>query len=89
MDIKIHYKTLPNDMKPEEFKLDLAQLLDGIGWLTGSGEDPAGSFVELELEEERNNPKYGIIALKNHLQNIGIPEDATMEMDGIVVGVYE
>ena len=89
MDIKIHFKTLPNGMKPEEFKLGLAHLLDEIGWLTGSKDDPAGSFVELELEEERNNPKYGIIALKNHLQNIGIPEDATMEMDGIVVGVYE
>ena len=85
MDIKIHFNALPAGLEPEQFKLELAQMLDGLGWLTGSGTD----FVELELEEERNNPKYGIIALKNHLQGIGMPEDSSLEMDGIVVGVYE
>ena len=85
MDIKIHFNALPADVEAEQFKLELAQMLDGLGWLTGSGTD----FVELELEEERNNPKYGIIALKKHLQSIGMPEDSSLEMDGIVVGVYE
>lgn len=85
MEMLIHYTGLPKGMDQEEFKLAVANLLEDDGWLTGSG--PA--FIELELEDEKVNPKYGILTVKNYLQQAAFAPDTTIELAGTPVGIYE
>ena len=89
MEMKIHFKTLPEGMDLDALKCGLDEVLEEDGWLTGSTYGPAGGFVELELEDESHNPKYGIIAVKNYLKQAGVARDTTMELAGLEVGVYE
>ena len=85
MEMLIHYSGLPKGMEQEEFKLAVANLLEEDGWLTGSGAD----WLEMELEDERANPKYGILAVKNYLQKRKFAPDTTIELAGTPVGIYE
>ncbi len=64
---------------------DLAELLEDDGWLTGSGAD----YLELELEDEKVNPKYGILTVKGYLQKARFAPDTTIELAGTPVGIYE
>ena len=89
MEMLIHYTGLPQGMDQEEFKLAVANLLEDDGWLTGSGEDENGHYLELELEDERMNPKYGIMAVKSYLQRARFAPDTTIELAGVPVGIYE
>ena len=56
MELIIHFTALPEKLTLDMVKSDLAELLEDDGWLTGSGAD----YLELELEDEKVNPKYGI-----------------------------
>lgn len=89
MEMKIHFYTLPPGLDLEGLKRGLDDILEDDGWLTGSGQDAEGGYVELELEDERVNPKYGILAVKNYLQAISAAPDTKLELAGHVVGVYE
>ena len=68
MELCIHFNTLPEGMSLDDVKSDLAVLLEEDGWLTGSAQSPAGGYIELELEDEKANPKYGILTVKGYLQ---------------------
>ena len=85
MELIIHFTALPEHLSLETVKSDLADLLEDDGWLTGSG--PA--FIELELEDEKVNPKYGILTVKNYLQQAAFATDTTIELAGTPVGIYE
>ena len=54
MELIIHFNTLPERLTLDMVKDDLAGLLEDDGWLTGSGPN----YLELELEDEKVNPKY-------------------------------
>ena len=64
MELIIHFTALPEKLTLDMVKSDLAELLEDDGWLTGSGAD----YLELELEDEKVNPKYGILTVKGYLQ---------------------
>ena len=85
MELCIHLTALPQGLSLEDVKLDLATLLEEDGWLTGSGPD----FIELELEDERNNPKYGILTVKGYLQKAKFAPDTTIELAGTPTGIYD
>ena len=85
MELLIHFNALPEGLTLDAVKADLALLLEDDGWLTGSGAD----YVELELEDERMNPKYGIMAVKSYLQRARFAPDTTIELAGVPVGIYE
>lgn len=85
MEMVIHYSALPQKLTAEEVKADLALLLEDDGWLTGSG----ANYIELELEDEKTNPKYGILTVKGYLQKAGFAPDTTIELSGVPVGIYE
>jgi len=85
MDLKILYTALPEGMDQAALKRALDGVLEDDGWLTGSGE----GWVELELEDERRNPKYGILAVKHYLQQAAFPPDTQIELAGVAVGIYE
>lgn len=89
MEVKIHFKELPQGMDLEALKRGLDGILEDDGWLTGSGQGPEGGCVELELEDERRNPKHGILAVKHYLQQIGMGRETAMELAGLTVGIYE
>ncbi len=89
MELRIHYTKLPQGLSLDALKLELAQVLEEDGWLTGSGSAGEGGWLELELEDERANPKYGILAVKHDLQRMGFAKDTTIELAGVPVGIYE
>ena len=84
MEMIIRYTGMPNGMDRQRLLEELADVLGEDGWLTGSGE----GYVELELEDERANPKYGILAVRSYLQNAHFPPDTAIEMAGVPAGIY-
>lgn len=89
MEMYVRFKTLPEGMTLDEVKQDLAVLLDEDGWLTGSQTGPDGGYVEIELEDEKCNPKYGILTVKGYLQKACFAKDTAIELAGVPVGIYE
>ncbi|WP_276856205.1 hypothetical protein [Intestinimonas timonensis] len=85
MEMLIHFNALPQGLTLDAVKSDLAVLLEDDGWLTGSGEH----HIELELEDEKANPKYGILTVKGYLQKAKFAPDTTIELAGVPVGIYE
>lgn len=85
MELKILYSALPQGMDSASLKAGLDDVLEEDGWLTGSGP----GWVELELEDERQNPKYGILAVKHYLQRAAFSPDTQIELAGTAVGIYE
>ena len=85
MELIIRFTTLPEKLSLDMVKSDLAELLEDDGWLTGSGAD----YIEMELEDEKVNPKYGILTVKNYLQKAQFAPDTAIELAGTPVGIYE
>lgn len=88
MEMLIRYTGLPQGMDQEEFKLAVANLLEDDGWLTGSGEDENGHYLELELEDEKVNPKHCIVAVRGYLCGAGFPRDTALELAGVATNIY-
>ena len=84
MELVIHFTKLPEGLTLDGMKLDLANLLDDDGWLTASGPD----HIEIELEDERANPKYGILTVRNYLQTAQFAPDTTIELAGVASKIY-
>lgn len=89
MEIRIDFPKLPQGKSLDAMKAELDAVLEDDGWLLGSGQEGERGFVELELEDEKMNPKYGIMAVKNYLQKAGFDGETTMELNGAVVGIFE
>ena len=89
MELIIHFKALPEGMDLEQMKRELDYVLDEDGWLTGSGRTAEGGWVELELEDERQNPKYGIMAVKDYLIKAKFPAGTDIEIAGVAVAIYK
>lgn len=89
MTIRIDFPRLPQGKSLNDMKTELDAVLEDDGWLLGSGQTGENGWVELELEDEKMNPKYGIIAVKAYLQRAEFAKETTMEIAGAVIGVYE
>lgn len=89
MTIRIDFPRLPQGKSLNDMKTELDAVLEDDGWLLGSAQTGESGWVELELEDEKMNPKYGIIAVKAYLQRAEFAKETTMEIAGAVIGVYE
>ena len=85
MDFYIHYTALPQGKSLADVVGELNEVLEDDGWLTGSGAD----YLELELEDEKVNPKFAQMAVKAYLQRAQFPRDTRVELGGMEIGVYE
>ena len=85
MDLYIHYPALPQGKELADVVEELNQVLEDGGAVCG-GE--AGR-IDLELEDERVNPKFAQIAVKAYLQRAGFPRETAVEIGGMEIGIYE
>ena len=85
MDLYIHYPALPEGKELADVVEELNQVLEDGGAVCG-GE--AGR-IDLELEDERVNPKFAPIAVKAYLQRAGFPRETAVEIGGMEIGIYE
>lgn len=89
MELRIDFPSLPAGKTLTDLRRELDEILDDDGWLLTSGQEGAAGFVELELEDEKINPKYGIMAVKNYLQQAGFDKATTIDLAGTPVGIFE
>ena len=85
MELFIHYTALPDQKSLADVVGELNEALDDGGAVCG-GES---GRIDLELEDERVNPKYAQIAVKAYLQRAGFTQDTTVEIGGMEIGIYE
>ena len=85
MELYIHYKDLPEGLTLEDVVGELNEVLDDTGVVCG-GED---NRLDLDLEDERVNPKHAQMAVKAYLQRAGFSKETAVEIGGMEIGIYE
>ncbi|MCI8422224.1 MAG: hypothetical protein HFF50_01625 [Lawsonibacter sp.] len=85
MDLYIHYTALPAGKELPDVVGELNEVLEDTGAVCG-GE--AGR-IDLDLEDERVNPKHAQMAVKVYLQRAAFPKDTKIEIGGMETGIYE
>lgn len=89
MELRIDFPKLPENKTLADMKAELDAVLQDDGWLFTSGRTGEGGFVELELEDEKQNPKYGILAVKTYLQKAGFDPYTTIDLQGTKTRIFE
>ena len=89
MELRIDFPKLPDKKTLADMKADLDAVLADDGWLLASGQTGESGFVELELEDEKQNPKYGIMAVKAYLQRAGFDPYTTIELAGTKTRIFD
>ena len=72
MDLYIHYTELPQGKELADIVGELNEVLDEHGAVCGG----AAGRIDLDLEDERINPKY-------------FSKDTAIEIGGMEIGIYE
>ena len=85
MELYIHYRTLPEGKELGDIVEELNQVLEDGGAVCG-GEK---GRIDLELEDERVNPKFAQVAVKAYLQRAGFSRETAVEIGGMEIGIYE
>ena len=89
MELYIHYKSLPQGKVLEDVVGELNEVLEEHGVVCGGEDTPEGGRLDLELEDEKVNPKYAQMAVKAYLQRVNFAEDTKVEIGGMEIGIYE
>ena len=89
MELRIDFPKLPENKNLMAVRSELDAVLEDDGWLVASGLQGEGGFIELELEDEKMNPKYGIMAVKAYLQRSGFDPFTTMELAGTTTRIFD
>lgn len=89
MELRVNFPKLPGGKTLMDIRNELDAILEDDGWLLSSGQEGEAGFIELDLEDEKVNPKYGIMAVKAYLQRAEFDPKTTIELAGTPVGIYE
>ena len=85
MDFYIHYTALPQGKSLADVVGELNEVLEDNGSVCGGRQ----GRIDLELEDEKVNPKFAQMAVKAYLQRAQFPRDTRVELGGMEIGVYE
>ena len=85
MELYIHYKELHVRLRLEALGGEPDVILGGTSVACG-GED---NRLDLDLEDEKVNPKYAQMAVKAYLQRAGFSKETAVEIGGMEIGIYE
>lgn len=85
MELYIHYQQLPQDKELADVVGELNGVLEDNGSVCGGRQ----GRIDLDLEDERVNPKYAQIAVKAYLQRAGFSKETAIEIGGMEIGIYE
>lgn len=89
MDLFIHYTALPQGKALADVVGELSEVLEDHGTVCGGEDTPAGHRLDLELEDEKINPKFAQMAVKAYLQRVEFAHDTKIEIGGMEIGIYE
>ena len=85
MELYIHYQQLPQGKELADVVGELNEVLEDNGSVCGGRQGRS----DLDLEDERVNPKYAQIAVKAYLQRAGFSRETAIEIGGMEIGIYE
>ena len=85
MEIYIHYHELPQDKELADIVGELNDVLEEGGRVCGREQ----GRIDLDLEDEKVNPKFAQIALKPYLQRAAFAPTTKIEIGGMEIGIYE
>ena len=84
MELFVHYTALPKDMELADVVEGLNEVMDDGGYVCGG---PEGR-IDMELEDEKMNPKLAQGAVKAYLMRVGFPRDTVIELGGMKINAY-
>ena len=89
MDLFIHYNALPEGMALEDVVDGLNEVMEDGGVFCGGLSIGLGGRIDMDLEEEKMNPKLAQGAVKAFVQRVCFPADTTIELGGMIINAYE
>ena len=89
MDMFVHYTALPEGLSLEDVVDQLNQVMEDGGFVNGGVTRERGGRIDMELEEEKLNPKLAQAAVKYCVQQLGFPRDTVIELGGMSINAYE
>ena len=89
MEMFIHYQTLPNGKNLEDVVEELNEVLEDHGAVVGGVDKEIGGRIDLDLEDETQNPKFAQMTVKAYLQRAEFAKDTKVELGCMEIGIYE
>lgn len=88
MELYVHYTALPDGMVLEDVVEGLNEVMDDGGVVCGGLTDGQGGRIDMELEDEKMNPKLAQGAVKSYVQRVNFPRDTVIELGGMKINAY-